>query len=78
MTRWNLSIPDDTDCLVRTFLARSGLKKGDLAKFVDAAVRRQVFDLTVKEIKERNASADQETLLDLIDEAVEWARANPA
>jgi hypothetical protein len=78
MTRWNLSIPDETDRTVRTYLARSGLKKGDLSKFVDAAVRRQVFNLTVKEIKERNASVDQDELMKLIDEAVEGARAHPS
>jgi hypothetical protein len=78
MTRWSLSIPDETDRAVRTFLARSGLKKGDLSKFVDEAVRRQIFDLTVEEIKARNAEANQEELMRLIDEAVEWARADHA
>ena len=39
MTRWNLSIPEQTDRAVRTFLARTGGKKGDLSRFVDEAVR---------------------------------------
>ena len=39
MTRWNLSIPEQTDRAVRTFLARTGDKKGDLSRFVDEAVR---------------------------------------
>ena len=76
MSRWNLSIPDDTDRTVRTFLARSGLKKGDLSKFVDEAVRRRVFELTVQQVKERNATADQDQVAQLIDEAVSWARAD--
>ena len=76
MTRWTLSIPDETDRAVRTYLARSGLKKGDLSKFVDKAVRRQVFALIVKDVKERNADVDQEELQKLIDEAVEQARAH--
>ena len=48
MTRWTLSIPDETDRTVRTYLARIGLKKGDLSRFVDRAVRRQVFALVGK------------------------------
>ena len=76
MTRWTLSIPDDTDRTVRTYLARTGLKKGDLSKFVDKAVRRQEFALVVKEIKERNADADPNSLETLIDEALESVRAS--
>jgi hypothetical protein len=76
MTRWTLSIPDETDRTVRTFLARTGLKKGDLSKFVDQAVRRQVFALIVKQVKERNADADPDRLAELIEEAVEQARAH--
>ena len=76
MTRWTLSIPDETDRTVRTYLARTGLKKGDLSRFVDRAVRRQVFGLVVQEIKERNADADPDELARLIEEAVEQARAH--
>ncbi len=76
MTRWTLSIPDETDRTVRTYLARTGLKKGDLSRFVDQAVRRQVFALVVKDIKERNADADPDELAQLIEEAVERARAH--
>jgi hypothetical protein len=76
MTRWTLSIPDETDRTVRTYLARLGLKKGDLSKFVDDAVRRQVFALIVKDIKERNANANPDELNRLIDEAVGQARAS--
>lgn len=41
MTRWNLSISEETDRAVRTFLTRSGGKKGDLSRFVSEAVRRR-------------------------------------
>ena len=75
MARWNLSIPEDTDRTVRTFLVRSGGKKGDLSRFVDEAVRRRVFDLTVSQLKDRNAQGDQQALLGLIDEEVDAIRA---
>ena len=75
MTRWNLSIPEETDRAVRMFLARNGGKKGDLSRFVDDAVRRRVFDLTVSQVKERNADLDQREILGLIDDEVSAARA---
>ena len=75
MIRWNLTIPERTDRAVRTYLARTGGRKGDLSRFVDEAVRRRVLDLTVRRIKERNARHDQQELLDLIDEEVTAARA---
>ena len=78
MTRWNLSIPEKTDQAIRTFLARTGGKKGDLSRFVDEAVRRRVLDLTVRQIKDRNAQQDQQAILDLIDEEVDAARAGRA
>ncbi len=76
MTRWNLVIPEKTDRAVRTYLARTGGKKGDLSRFVDEAVRRRVLDLTVREIKDRNARFDQQEILNLIDEEVDAARAD--
>ena len=75
MTRWNLSISDETDRVVRAFLARSGGRQDDLSRFVDDAVRRRVLDLTVREVKDRNVRYDQQDLLDLIDEEVDAARA---
>lgn len=76
MTRWNLVIPESTDRAVRTLLARTGGKKGDLSRFVDAAVRQRVLDLTVAGIKDRNADLDQREILDLIDREVDAARAD--
>ncbi len=76
MPRWNLSIPEETDRAVRAFLGRAGGKKGDLSRFVNDAVRRRVFDLTVGQVKDRNAVFDREELLDAIDEEVTAARAD--
>lgn len=76
MTRWNLIIPEKTDRAVRIYLARTGGKKGDLSRFVDEAVRRRVLDLTVRQVKDRNARYDQQDILDLIDEEVDAARAD--
>lgn len=78
MNRWNLVIPEETDRSVRSYLARTGGKKGDLSKYVDRAVRQAVFWDTVENIQERNKDLSPEEAQTLADEAVAWARANPA
>ena len=74
MIRWNLSIPEETDRAVRTFLSRNGEKKGDLSQFVNEAVRCRVLDLTVSKVKKRNACYEQREILGMIDEAVDVVR----
>ncbi len=78
MTRWNLSIRDETDRKVRLFLARTGFKKGDLSKFVEDAVRGEVLRRTVVQVHEQNADLSAEEAMELANEAVAWARANPS
>ena len=74
MTRWNLSIPDETDRAVRAFLSRNEDQVGDLSQFVNDAVRRRVMELTVSRVKDRNARYDQSEILALIDEEVAAVR----
>lgn len=78
MVRWNLTVPQKTDRAVRTYLAHTGGKKGDLSRFVDEAVRCQVLDLTIGRVKDRNAALDQQAIMDLIDQEVEAVRADRA
>jgi hypothetical protein len=65
----------ETDLTLRTFLGAQGMKKGDLSKFIEEAVRWRVFHRTVQDIKERNANADSNELQALIDDAVREVRA---
>ena len=76
MTRWNIVISDDTDRTVRSYLARTGGKKGDLSRFVDRAVRRAVFWETVESIWERNKHLSADEAQTLADEAVAQVRAS--
>ena len=76
MARWNLVISDDTNRRVRSYLARTRGKKGDLSKFVDRAVRRAIFWETVESIRERNRHLSGEAVRSLADEAVAEARAD--
>jgi len=56
-------------------LSRRGMKKGDLAKFIEEAVRWRVFDQTVAETKARNAEIPAREINAAIDEALAVVRA---
>ena len=75
MVRWNITIPEETDRTVRAFLDRNGGKKGDLSRFVDEAVRHRVFELTVRQLKDRNVRYDPQEILELVDDEVDAVRA---
>ena len=53
----------------------AGMKKGDLAKFIEEAVRWRVFDQTVAETKARNAEIPAREINAAIDEALAVVRA---
>lgn len=74
-TRWNLAISRDTDIAVRTFLARTGFKKGDLSNFVEEAVRWRVFDQTVQESRQGFADLAEDEAATLLHEALQGIRA---
>ncbi len=73
--RWNIKVSKETDLTLRTFLGAQGMKKGDLSKFIEEAVRWRVFHRTVHGIKMRNASVDPGHVQNIIDEAVREVRA---
>ena len=68
--RWSLTIPESTDIALRTYLAGTGMKKGDISQFVDQAVQRQLADLITEKVKNRNQQFDQNHILSSIDEAL--------
>jgi hypothetical protein len=76
MTRWNLSIAKDTDLAVRTFLAQTGFKKGDLSRFVEDAVRWRVLDQTMLEARQGFADLSEREVETLAEEALANARAD--
>ena len=73
--RWSLKVSKDTDLTLRTFLGSQGMKKGDLSKFVEDAVRRRVLQCTIQDIWEHNADADPDEVERIVDEAVSEVRA---
>jgi hypothetical protein len=73
-TRWTVKVSKDTDIAVRSLLAQRGLKKGDLSKFIEDAVRWRVFDQTLIETRAEFADLAPEALQDLISKATEAVR----
>ena len=67
-TRWTVSVSKETDITVRSFLAQRGMKKGDLSKFIERAVQKEVLRATIRDIQQRNARIPGEELQAIIDE----------
>lgn len=74
VTRWTVSVSKETDIAVRTFLAQRGMKKGDLSKFIEEAVKWRVLDQTAAEARAKFADMAPDEVEALVDEAVNAAR----
>jgi hypothetical protein len=73
-TKWTVSVSKETDISVRSFLAQRGMKKGDLSKFIEDAVKWRVLDRTLAEVRGKFADMPPAELDALIEEAVTFAR----
>lgn len=73
--RWTIKVSPETDLSLRGFLGAQGMKKGDLSKFVEDAVRWRMLDRTVQIVKDRNQDISADMLEAMIDEAVRDVRA---
>ena len=74
MTRWTVSVSKDTDISVRSFLAQRGIKKGDLSKFIEDAVKWRILDQAMAEAQDKFSDLAPDELNNLLDEAVAAAR----
>jgi hypothetical protein len=74
-TRLTITWSKQADLALRSFLGTQGMKKGDISKFIEEAVRWRVFHRTVQDIRERNADTDPDELQRIIDETVSEVRA---
>lgn len=72
--RWTIKVSRETDLSLRSYLGAQGMKKGDLSRFVEEAVRWRVLDRTVQRLKDRNQDLSPQELEALIDEAVAEVR----
>ena len=75
LIRWTVKVSKDTDVSLRTFLAQRGLKKGDLSKFIERAVQKEVFAQTVAEVQARNENVPDKDVESAIEDALRQVRA---
>jgi len=69
-----VSVSKTTSRDVRALLGARKMRKGELSKFVEEAVQRQLLRLMVDDIQRRNANADASQLQAGIDRAVKEVR----
>jgi len=74
VTRWTVNVAQETDIEVRTYLAQRGMKKGDLSKFIEEAVKWRLLDLTLADVRAGFEDLSPDEIDSLIDEAVADAR----
>ena len=74
MTRWTVTVSKQTDISLRSFLAQRGLKKGDISKFIEEAVKWRVLDQAIAEVRSKFADMPPDELQDLVDEATSHVR----
>jgi hypothetical protein len=65
----------DCDFALRAFLGGRGMKKSDLSKFIEEAVRWQIFRLTVRDVRTAFSDVRPSEIQTMIDKAVEEVRA---
>ncbi len=75
LARWSLTVSRETDVALRTLLATRGGRKGDLSRFVEEAVSREVLRQTANDVRARNGDLDESDVLRLIDEELGMVRA---
>jgi uncharacterized SAM-dependent methyltransferase len=72
--RWTIKVSRDTDIALRSYLAQRGLRKGELSRFVERAVRKEVLAQTVAALKARNQDVPYVRLQAIVDEALAQVR----
>jgi hypothetical protein len=74
-TRLTITWSKEADYALRTFLGAQGMKKGDLSKFIEEAVRWRIFHQTVGQARAAFPDVSPDQLQKMIDETVEDVRA---
>ena len=74
-TRLTITWSKEADSAMRVFLGAQGMKKGDISRFVEEAVRWRIFHQTVREARDAFADVSPADLQRMIDASVEQTRA---
>lgn len=73
--RWSLKVSRETDIALRSLLATRGARRGDLSRFVEEAVNREVLRETMQDIYARNADMPAGELEQLVEDELREMRA---
>ena len=73
--RWTITVSRETDLTLRRYLGTQGMKKGDLSRFVEEAVRWRVLDRTVEGLRQDNEDLPADELEALLEENLDAVRA---
>jgi len=74
-TRLTITWSKEADHALRSFLGAQGMKKGDISKFIEEAVRWRIFHQTVRQARQAFAGVSPDKLQKMIDESTEDVRA---
>jgi len=72
--RWTVTVSQETDQSLRSFLSDHGMRDDDLSKFVERAVQKELLKQTAADVKRRNADLASDKLQALINETVAAVR----
>jgi hypothetical protein len=74
-TRLTISWSKEADIALRSYLGAHGMKKGDLSKFIEEAVRWRIFHQTVQDTRKAFADVPEREVQGMINDAVDEVRA---
>lgn len=74
-TRLTITWSKEADLALRSYLGAQGMKKGDISKFVEEAVRWRIFHQTVQQARKAFSDVGPGELQKMIDDAVDEVRA---
>lgn len=77
-TKLTVTMSKGTDLALRVFLGNRGMKKGDLSKFIEDAVKWRMFNATRSKVRAAFADLSAEEVESLVDEAVAATRQEAA
>ena len=72
--RWTLTVSRETDEGLRSLLSKERQRRGALSRFVEQAVRKELFARTVAKVRSRNAKVSTKTINSEIAEAIAYVR----
>jgi hypothetical protein len=73
-TRWTVTVSKETDLALRAFLGNRGMRKGDISKFIEEAVRWRMFHQSRNTVREAFADLSGDQVQALVDEALTEVR----